>query len=120
MLECIQVDDETAANASQASYTNWVKEATTFYSEDCESALAVEEELLEQILSYYPNPVHNFLTIDSNTLLTKVEIYSTLGKKVKEIRSEFETISVNDLSDGIYLVKIESKLGTIFKRLIKN
>ena len=118
-LECIQVDDETAANTSQASYANWVKDAVAFYSEDCESALSVEEELLEQGLSYYPNPVHDVLTINSKIPLTKVELYSILGKKVKEISSEFETISVNDLSDGIYLVKIESELGIVFKRLIK-
>ena len=118
-LECIQVDDEIAANASQASYTNWFKDATAFYSEDCESALAVEEELLEQVLSYYPNPVHDVLTIDSKIPLTNVELYSILGKKVKEISSEFESIRVNDLADGIYLMKIESELGTVYKRLIK-
>ena len=118
-LECIQVDDETAANTSQASYANWVKDAAAFYSEDCESALSVDDELLEQGLSYYPNPVHDVLTINSKILLTKVELYSILGKKVKEISSEFESIKVNDLSHGIYLVKIETELGIVFKRLIK-
>lgn len=68
----------------------------------------------------YPNPVTNKLTIDSRMSLSRVEIYSILGKKMNEINIEFESISVEDLSEGIYLVKIESELGFVYKRLIKN
>jgi Leucine-rich repeat (LRR) protein len=34
-LNCIQVDDATAANAGDAPYTNWNKDYATTYSEDC-------------------------------------------------------------------------------------
>ncbi|MCD6596063.1 MAG: BspA family leucine-rich repeat surface protein, partial [Bacteroidales bacterium] len=36
-LQCIQVDDATAANAGEAPYTNWKKDAAATYSEDCSS-----------------------------------------------------------------------------------
>lgn len=36
-LQCIQVDNETNANAGQAPYDNWDKDAMTTYSENCVS-----------------------------------------------------------------------------------
>jgi len=115
LLKCIQVDDETAANAAQAPYTNWIKDATTFYSEDCQAALTVDDELLAKGLSLYPNPVSDILTIDSEIPLTKVEIYSMLGKKVKEINSDFKSIHTDSLSNGVYIVRIHSEKGLATK-----
>ena len=118
LLECIQVDDETAANAGEAPYTNWIKYATTLYSEDCAS-LSLEDESLAQGLSFYPNPVHDFLTIDSTIPLIRVEVFSLLGQKVKDINSDFNSINVRNLSKGIYIVKLQSKNGFTSKKLIK-
>ena len=120
LLECIQVDDETAANAGEAPYTNWIKYATTLYSEDCQAALTVDDELLARGISLYPNPVTNNLTIDSEIPLTKVEVYSKLGKMVKEINSDFNSISTDNLSNGVYIFKIYSENGITSKKLIKN
>ena len=120
LLQCIQVDDETAANAAQAPYDAWIKDATTFYSEDCQAALTVDDELLAQGLSLYPNPVTNILTIDSEIPLTKVEVYSMLGKKVKEVHSDFKSIPTDNFSNGIYIVRIYSENGLVTKKLIKH
>ena len=70
-------------------------------------------------LNIYPNPVTNILTIDSEIPLTKVEIYSMLGKKVKEINSGFSSITTGNLSNGIYIVRIHSEIGFTTKKLIK-
>ena len=119
LLQCIQVDDETAANADQAPYDAWIKDATTFYSEDCQAALTVDDELLAQGLNLYPNPVTNILRIESEIPLTKVEVYSMLGKKVKEVNSDFNSISTVNLSNGVYVFKIYSEKGSVTKKLIK-
>ena len=118
-LECIQVDDETAANASQAPYTNWLKDATTTYAEDCGYALSIEDEPLEKSVTLYPNPVSDIFTIESKIPLTKVEIYSILGQKVKEINSGFNSIPMDELSIGIYVIKLETEVGFVIKKLIK-
>ena len=34
-LQCIQVDDDTAANQSQSTYNKWIKDTNVTYSEDC-------------------------------------------------------------------------------------
>ncbi|WP_242156383.1 T9SS type A sorting domain-containing protein [Aestuariivivens sediminis] len=117
-LECIQVDDETAANASQAPYTNWLKDVTATYAEDC-GYLGFKDDVLEDTITLYPNPVTNTLTIDSVVELIKVEIYSTLGIKVKEILSGFDALPMNELASGIYIIRIESEMGFIAKQLIK-
>ena len=120
-LNCISVDDETAANDAQvAPYTLWVKDAWVTYSEDCQSFLGIDDELLAKGLNLYPNPVSNILTIDSEIPLTKVEVYSMLGLKVKEIKSGFNSIPTDNLSNGVYIIRMYSENGIATKKLIKN
>jgi len=113
-LTCIDVDDVPWSN------TNWTNiESWTSFSEDCKSALDIDDELLAHGVSLYPNPVTNILTIDSEISLSKIEIYSVLGKKIKEINSGFKSIQTNKLSNGIYIVKMYSENGMTTKKLIK-
>lgn len=81
--------------------------------------LGIDNDLLAQSISIYPNPVTNLLNIDSEIPLKKVEIYSVLGKKVKEIKPNLSSISTHDLSSGIYLLRIESENGFAVKKIIK-
>ena len=118
-LTCIQVDNETDANAGTGVYSSWLKDVTANYSEDCGYSLSIDDELLAQGLNLYPNPVSDILTIDSEIPLTKVEVYSMLGKMVKEIDSGFNSISTDNLSNGVYFVRIHSENGLITKKLIK-
>jgi hypothetical protein len=119
-LNCIDVDDATAANAGQAPYTNWKKETTTIYSEDC-SALSVNDETITKSITFYPNPFTDFLSIDSKIFeLNKVEMYSITGMKINVIESNFESINTRNLSPGLYVLKIYTTKGTAFKKLIKN
>ncbi|REE08303.1 putative secreted protein (Por secretion system target) [Winogradskyella pacifica] len=67
-------------------------------------------------VSIYPNPTKNTLHINlgsnhNTELLTDVYIYDIQGKKVKEIHSTNNTtltINTTELSDGIYILKINS------------
>ena len=63
-LEGIQVDNETDATNRTGIYEYWLKDFTATYSEDCQSFLGVEDEILADGLNLYPNPVSNILTID--------------------------------------------------------
>ena len=80
---------------------------------------------MEEILDYelgqnYPNPVKDLLIIDSKVKIIKVEMYSVLGKKVLEKKSNFNQIQTNGISHGVYIVKIYSEDGFIFKKIIKS
>lgn len=118
-LNCINVDDATAANTGQAPYTNWKKDAIATYSEDC-SALSINDEIKKSI-TFFPNPFTDVLTIDSKIFdLNKVEIYSVSGMKIKIINSNFESINTSNLSQGLYILKIYTLKGSAFIKLIKN
>lgn len=119
-LTCIQVDNETEANAGTGVYSGWQKDDAATYAEDCGYELSINDETLSQGLNLYPNPVISLLTIDSEISLSKVEIYSMLGEKIKEIKSDFRSIPTDNLSNGVYIFRIYSEKGMVTKKVIKN
>ncbi len=117
-LTCIQVDNATDANNGVAPYNNWDKDSSSTYSENC-LALGVDDEILDQTLNLYPNPVSEILSVESRLPLQSIEIYNLLGQEVKVIDSDFESINTSDLSRGIYMIKISSENGSTVRKLIK-
>jgi len=93
----------------------------TVNSTGCSSVqLSVDDEILNNSLKLYPNPVTSILTIESkNVAISKVEIYSILGEKIKEINSNFGSIATDNLPNGMYLIKIYSEKGMVMKKTIK-
>lgn len=91
-----------------------------FYYSNYSNPLGVTDDVLINDLKVYPNPTSNILVIESEIAIDKVEIYSILGKKVKEFNSNFDAIPVYDISAGIYIVKIQSNNNVMIKKIIKN
>ena len=85
-----------------------------------ENPLSVDIEILDNSLKIYPNPLTNILTIESkNISISKVEIYTILGKKIKEVTSNLNHIATDYLPNGLYLIKIYSEKGMVMKKTIK-
>jgi endonuclease I len=70
----------------------------------------------------YPNPVKSSLYINLKTPnVTSIEIYSILGKKVLvKVINDSSEINTEQLSSGVYIMKITQNNTTISKKLIKN
>ena len=69
--------------------------------------LSALDNVLSNSIILYPNPVKNRLEIKSPVKeITKVEVYSVLGKRLLQFNANLEQISVDDLSSGLYLIKI--------------
>ena len=82
--------------------------------------LSVVDKILNNTFQLYPNPVTNILTIESkNFQIIKVEFFNLFGKKVKEVHSDFETIKTDNLSNGMYLIKISSKKNMVMRKILK-
>ena len=81
--------------------------------------LGVDDEVLSTSLKIYPNPVTNVLTVKSRLPLKSIEIYNLLGQEVKQVYSNFESINLEYLSKGIYMIKISSENGSTIRKLIK-
>ena len=85
---------------------------------DSECTLGVDDEILSEGLKMYPNPAVETLTFISKLPIEKIEIYSALGKKISEITSGFHSISTENLSAGIYILRIHSEKGVAVRKLI--
>jgi len=75
------------------------------------NALSTEINNINNI-NVFPNPVNDFLTLtisDYNDTKLSIEMFNTLGQKIKvfENISNTETLDLSDLTNGIYLLKIE-------------
>ena len=75
------------------------------------SPLSINENLLEGSVKTYPNPFLNQLTIEANKPIYKIEIYSLLGQKLKNIEfnspaENLKNIDLSELAQGNYLAKI--------------
>lgn len=90
----------------------------TTYNYDDATANVNEFSLVN--FEVYPNPATSVLNIDdSNFSIKIIEIYNVLGKKV--ITSNKNQLSLENLVNGVYLIKVEDDKGNIAtKRLLKN
>jgi cyanophycinase-like exopeptidase len=97
---------------------NGVLTQTAGTAPDC--GLASLSNMDEMLISVYPNPViGNAITIegltDFNWIITDLQ-----GKEYSTI-SDGNQIDVSKLTNGVYLIRIETELGnTIVKRIVKN
>ncbi|MCL6294871.1 T9SS type A sorting domain-containing protein [Jejuia spongiicola] len=60
--------------------------------------------------SVFPNPTQDFLNITSNSQITKLEVYNSLGQIVL-LELNKASINVSSLNTGLYFIKIEDILG---------
>ena len=69
----------------------------------------------------YPQPATDKLYFNSPELITSVKIFNILGKQVLSFKSPESSIAINNLAEGLYLVKIRTKKGEkkIQKLIIK-
>ena len=91
-----------------------------------EPVLSVDENTLSSDnVNVYPNPTNDNLNIQlSRNLEADIRIFDTLGKLMvyqpNVSISETHTVSVSNLNTGIYFIRINTELGTITKKFIKN
>lgn len=68
-------------------------------------------------LKIYPNPCKNYLTIDTELALNDIKLYSLSGCLVKQYYQK--EISLGNVQQGLYLLKINTAQGTEFQKIIK-
>ncbi len=80
-----------------------------------------QDKSKEPVIRIFPNPVNNVFTIEHQHIeIIRVEIYSLIGLKERDIINNYELINVSELPKGIYMVKIHTAKGHFVKKLIKN
>lgn len=74
-------------------------------------------------VSLYPNPSSSMWNIKtSNAAITSIEVFNVLGKRIisQKNNSNAVTISTQGLTNGLYIAKLTTDLGTKTVKLIKN
>lgn len=86
----------------------------------CFVSVSVEDFELNQI-SIHPNPVENQLNIQlKNSKQTQIDIFNILGKRVfSQTIQQSQSIQLDKLQSGIYLMTLTQGNATITKKLIK-
>lgn len=92
------------------------------------SICAIEQSLSTQSVSLssikiYPNPTKGIINIDSSGSPadnTTYELFDVQGRKVvsKVSSNTIETLNVENLSDGIYMLTIQNNLGKTNKKIV--
>lgn len=74
-----------------------------------------------ETLKLFPNPSSNVLklSLPSEVILEKATFYNSIGQIVKSSKNE-TSWNVNDLSNGIYLLDLETNFGVKQMKFIKN
>lgn len=98
-----------------------------FYFDDLQinvlnaEVLEVEETAFAKAFSFYPNPVQNTLTIQSQIANYELRLYNILGQEVKHIKNNTgnSTISLNTLETGMYFVTLKTATNTSTFKILK-
>ena len=91
----------------------------TFWEFDPNGHAGINETVIENSISVYPNPSNGKINIQSDKYkIQNVKIYTTIGEKICETKNC--SFDISDQPNGVYFVHITSKEGTAVKKIIIN
>jgi len=116
--DVLTIDSEGSiwTQASQNAFKLVDNEFATEYI--AQPALGVSTNEFLAAISMYPNPTNGVVTINTKEHVDNIEVYTILGKKVKEVENR-ASIDVKELTSGIYILKIRIENTIISKKLMK-
>ena len=82
------------------------------------SILSIDDYDISKDIQLFPNPTSNTITVNSNLIIDKLEVYDLYGKLITSVEKS-KSISIEQLASGMYFIKVYSanKIGT--KKFIK-
>jgi hypothetical protein len=83
-----------------------------------QETLSIEDVVLENQISIYPNPVQNTLYINHlNLTLEHVTLYDVLGKLLADAKN-LDVIDVSHYNPGLYFIRIQIENRELIKKVI--
>jgi hypothetical protein len=85
---------------------------------------SVSESKLDELISVYPNPTTGELRVTSDKLqIENIEVFDVYGRKIFSnhliTSSSHQKINIENLSSGVYFMKLNTDKGEVIKRVIK-
>lgn len=113
--------------AGQTIYLAWVNDYTNgnlLSIDDIDitaTPIMAVNDISKKDVSLFPNPTSDYFTITNTSDILSVKIYDLSGKVVKsQLQSTNDKFDISNLDNGIYNIMIETKTGTVNKKIIKN
>ena len=82
------------------------------------ATLGTAESSTKSNLNIYPNPVKSSFTITTSEKILSMELYDTLGRKLKSLTNE-KTNNIENLEKGVYFVKVKTEKNEYIEKLMK-
>jgi hypothetical protein len=82
--------------------------------------LGINEDELISSINIYPNPSSDFVIIRSeNQIINSIQLFDLKGRKIEFDLVDPNKIEIDNLSSGVYIIKIRTDKGTLNRKLIK-
>lgn len=81
------------------------------------TATSLPVNKIEENCTIYPNPATTYFTIKTLAQPTAVELLTVDGRWLKSFDARDKTFSISDVKKGIYIVRIEEKNHSYFRKL---
>jgi len=90
------------------------------YTFTIQNTLSIDDNLVDNTISIYPNPTNSIVNIKSEHKFNEVEIYNVLGQKVLQSNlSENQEIDMSQLKSGTYFLKLKNESFIKNSKIIK-
>jgi hypothetical protein len=84
------------------------------------SGVGLNQEMVNTLPGFYPNPAQNRLYFTNENDLKKVSFFSVEGKLLLEKLIVNEDLDISSINRGLYFVRIETEQGASVTKLIIN
>ena len=73
----------------------------------------------DNLVSIFPNPATDFISIGAVSKIEKISIYNTMGQLVRLIQPNENIMNVNvsDLNNGFYIMQVQTEKGIVSKTI---
>ena len=98
------------------------EEAWLFFQKYIDDILSTPDSLtLEDSIRLFPNPSSGLIRIESNNniALQEVLLYDSLGTNL-DVRFKNDSIDIEYLGTGIYILVLKTSDGIITRKIVKN
>jgi beta-glucanase (GH16 family) len=78
------------------------------------------DDAFENEFKVFPNPALDYINIESEESIDRVELYNSLGQLVLEKKQSNKLLNVKELKSGVYILKIYSGSRSTIKKVLLN
>lgn len=85
----------------------------------CQTSTLGETNFVKESVSFYPNPVSDFIYFKTKIDFNKIEIIDINGRVVKSFSKNEDKLDILELNKGLYFAKVYSNSNNSFFKFIK-